>query len=1355
MNNEKILSIFLTVLMVGSVFAFATFSAGAQAESVDVSLEPSDGEIIPGEEQTFELVVEGATSGVGSYDITVESDDTSLLTIEDARAFQTAAGVFEPDVADDGSSVNLAGLVEFDAQSQAVLAEIDVAAADVEGESSLSVTVNQINGQGDSGTYDVGSVSGSTVEVSEPDREVTETDVLSFSVDDDDRTLVDSRAQHFSSATFDQDNIQVFADENPTQDLEVTLDVEGNSGTEELVIDYGETVDAGVVAADFNIDSSGPLAGAVTNTEVRNSVGELVIEFDTAQTGDVLARTQTITVEWTPEEVSDPSPPDDDANIRHVAEIEGVGDDAFYRLTARGATAISGEDGEYDLTDEVLAENIQPTRNGGAGAFRIWRGQYITFQVPENTDELSIWEYEVESQAGEPDQVVRGSRVTRVGTAPGSVKNFDTTRLDANERYIVDFRGTQEVAILDVDPLDLNATAAQEEFVETQDVQIEVTSEDTSGGDITTFFFDENFNFLHSENDVLDGEGTAIARTNATEYLEGIDDYFAVVRHDESEVSTEPLNFSVVEAPDEEVTIASPRAESDSFARGDIIPIEVEFENTRVGTLTFGDRGEDNQQNLEVHVTVRDLDEDGTATIYLNTFQLGDGAYTSTLEDEDNGLVAEGESCEARELSVAECDEVVNTEDNRNHGFFTLPGDDGSAIVGQAVAHGPSLDIEGGSQGGAIVFPQAYDLVTTSGEDPYIAEEQFLNDRSIVRLQEGTGGGVEPWTAPGIGDNEIEPEFEGDVADLVDEGIITPADGQIAAQDFLVLEVNATGLEGIMHEAVLQDPDLDVDDFLDREDDHLITEEFFAAQNLTDRNGEDLLVDFSITTQETRSSVENRTDPNVEVDPVTIDIEDATTGVVAGADDSGNLNQYYIPLRLNPGADLSTEQLWLPSIPPEEEWPTGFSRDDILSQPDRFGLLFSSGTAPLSTPQEFDSTFVLDPSNADQRNVIANDPLANGFIDTDTWDYVRGEAYVDDAEPLLVVPQEDNVTITGTTTVAAGTNLTINLATTAGEDPPFFKQNPAVFPEYQENGTSSWSVTHDFAEFDVGTQFEITIRRSGAAGRLTYFTTPEPDTTAPVPGSIGEVREVQEFTFEEQRSGGQSVVVQSFQAPYDSVIEIRDSSGNVLGTSDVIPSTDSPRSRIAVSLDEDLTENQEVTAVATVAGGIEYPNGERTAEIIIEDPQPASFEVSDLDPQEATLEEPGATVEVSATVSNEGDEEGTRDVSIPLDGEALDSQSVTLAGGESETVTFEVDTSDLEADSTYIHGIAAGDDDEALGSLTVGQGSTPTETTETETPVDTTETASDDDDGAGFGIVVALLAFLGAALLATRRRVDN
>jgi len=228
--------------------------------------------------------------------------------------------------------------------------------------------------------------------------------------------------------------------------------------------------------------------------------------------------------------------------------------------------------------------------------------------------------------------------------------------------------------------------------------------------------------------------------------------------------------------------------------------------------------------------------------------------------------------------------------------------------------------------------------------------------------------------------------------------------------------------------------------------------------------------------------------------------------------------------------------------------------------------------------------------------------------------------------------------------------------------------------------------------------------------------------------------------------------VQSFQAPYDSVIEIQDSSGNVLGTSDVLPSNDSAQSRIAIPLDEAITENQEVTAVAMVAGGQEYPNGERTAEIIIEEQDEAEFSVSELDPQSAELEEPGETITVSATVTNEGDLEGSTDVALTLDGEEVDSQSVTLAGGASEEVSFDVNTGDLES-GTYIHGISAGDDD-TQGSLTIGQAATPTETP-TETETQTESTPADSDDGAGFGVVIALLAFMGVALLAARRRFDS
>jgi len=1175
------------------------------------------------------------------------------------------------------------------------------------------------------------------------------------------KTIVSAQSQHFDEADFVGSNIQNLENGPATQTLQIDFEDFRNvdENTDEILIDFSETLDAGVEVTDVTV-GSGPI-GTPTDVEVDNNIGEVSIDFDTAGTPTGV---QTVTLE-----LQGAVENNFNSRVDHRIEIEGDRLGERYRLLQRGATAISYEDENFQLpfSQGQGAELVDPVRPdptsglGQFGAFFVRQGEQITFQVENPTDRVHIFEYNIEQQADGTDTIVRGSQIDQVGTAPGSLTNYDTSQLEANERYIVDFVDSSQgsVAILDVNPLDLNATFAKDEFIETEEVQLDVTSEDIGGSAVSAFVANPRFSEIYvtpadqEGQGFLDGDGDETFLFNSTSDLDGIDDYTALVEHNPSEVRAVSGVTSVVEAPDERVTIASPLVEDDSFARGDIVPIQLEFENTDTGTLTIGDRTD--PQNFEIHVTVRDTDGDGTATILWNTFQAGDGAYTSTVQDEvqNGGPLAEGDSCEARGLSVDNCDEIIGSDDDRNHGIFVPPSETGTSLVGpdgnEVVAHGPSLDIEGGSTGGAVIYPQNYDLVTTSGDDNYKAEDQFTNDVKVVRIQEGVGDGIDLWTAPGLGENEIDPEFASDVTDAIDDGIITPADGAIASRDFMVLQVQVTGLEGIMHEAVLQDPDLDTEDFLDREEDHLVTDEFFAAQNLSTRGGSSDLLEFFVRTQETRDSVENRTAPNKALDPVTLDIQDATSGVVAGSDSSGNLNQFFIPINLQNGNDLVTSELWLPS--------TGnLTVDEAIDQ----GVaLFSTGEAELRPGLEFSSTFVLDPSNADQVEVIQNDPLANGFEDAVSgWNYVRGEAFVEDADPILVVPQEDGVEISGTTSVAAGTNLTISLQTAPAEDPPFFKLNPAVFPEYQEgaNNLNTWSITEDFADFDVGTSFELKIRRTGAAGQLTYFTTPAGADPAPVPGAIGEVREVQEFTFSDQDSGGQSVVIDSLQAPYDSIIQIQDSSGNVLGTSEVIEAGEEPATNIPVSLDPAVTENQELTAVALVAGGIEYPDGQRTAQITVEELDEAEFQVNSIDPEEASIDAP-AEVTVTAEIENVGDLEGTQDVLLTAGGAELDSTEVTLGGGESTSVDLTVPADALEFGTTYFHTVET-DDDSLRGALQVAEEETPTPTvtpTETATPDMGTETPADGDDSAGFGIVVALLAFLGAALLAARRRYDS
>ncbi|MCD6480522.1 PKD domain-containing protein [Candidatus Bathyarchaeota archaeon] len=79
-------------------------------------------------------------------------------------------------------------------------------------------------------------------------------------------------------------------------------------------------------------------------------------------------------------------------------------------------------------------------------------------------------------------------------------------------------------------------------------------------------------------------------------------------------------------------------------------------------------------------------------------------------------------------------------------------------------------------------------------------------------------------------------------------------------------------------------------------------------------------------------------------------------------------------------------------------------------------------------------------------------------------------------------------------------------------------------------------------------------------------------------------------------------------------------------------------------------------------------------------PAPAKFELSDLSvsPKEVG---PGEAVTVSVKVSNVGEESGVTTVKVKLDGEVVDSKTITLDGGSSTTVTFTV-SSDVEGTHT-------------------------------------------------------------------------
>jgi hypothetical protein len=116
-------------------------------------------------------------------------------------------------------------------------------------------------------------------------------------------------------------------------------------------------------------------------------------------------------------------------------------------------------------------------------------------------------------------------------------------------------------------------------------------------------------------------------------------------------------------------------------------------------------------------------------------------------------------------------------------------------------------------------------------------------------------------------------------------------------------------------------------------------------------------------------------------------------------------------------------------------------------------------------------------------------------------------------------------------------------------------------------------------------------------------------------------------------------------------------------------------------VDETTTTEEDVEPVTTTE---EDEVTETTTEAEEPADEVASFEVSELDaPESATV---GDTIDVSATVTNPNDEEATQTVAFRLEGDVIAREDVTLAGGESSTVSFGVDTSAVPP-GEYVHGV--------------------------------------------------------------------
>lgn len=152
----------LAALMVVSVFAGAFVVPAAAAGTTDVTLDPVDESISVGGTHTYEVVVENAQNGVGSYGMDVSLADGSVATITSVTAEGTTND--ENRIAADGDSARIAA-VEADTEDTG---RVVVATITVEGDADGTTTLELSNvelGDESENDYTIGEVTDATLDV--------------------------------------------------------------------------------------------------------------------------------------------------------------------------------------------------------------------------------------------------------------------------------------------------------------------------------------------------------------------------------------------------------------------------------------------------------------------------------------------------------------------------------------------------------------------------------------------------------------------------------------------------------------------------------------------------------------------------------------------------------------------------------------------------------------------------------------------------------------------------------------------------------------------------------------------------------------------------------------------------------------------------------------------------------------------------------------------------------------------------------------------------------------------------------------------------------------------------------------
>lgn len=651
-----------------------------------------------------------------------------------------------------------------------------------------------------------------------------------------------------------------------------------------------------------------------------------------------------------------------------------------------------------------------------------------------------------------------------------------------------------------------------------------------------------------------------------------------------------------------------------------------------------------------------------------------------------------------------------------------------------------------------MLEPLTYDLVVTAGEKPYKAPGMTVDDRSLLHLQERGTGNVSLWTAPGVGETRFAPETVGDIENAREQHRIESANwpfeggrdtpkNVIVNNDLLLLEVESAGLEGLLMESIQRRNGMSgVAAFLNRENDHLITEAFFGTTNLHP-DGKPVLGAPTI-----------QTNAGAELPAAQLSMQNATTGVIAGTDDAGNLESVYILAQIEQNKDIMDATRWGGKRKLEfgMHLETEF-RVRTYAGKHALSVIGTDEDTSLNSPDinPLTETAVTEDNSGEQR-VVSNES------ERVTWEFREDRVRVERVDDVLAVPSKESVEISGDTAIAAGSNLTVTITTNTSHAESAV-QTYSTTVKYRETAVNTWSIRADFDQLPPGAEFSVAVTRPGYNETLTR-------SHGPIDGIVTRDPSVPAFSVRNWTTDEQNVVVDTFNTTQGGYIAIETQDGEQIGWSNFLGFGE--HTNVSIPLESSIEENQTLTAVAYRTRETAYTDESGspiTTSADITEVRPAFFAISDLE-----VDETESDLVASANITNTGDLSGTQNISMQLDYISIASTEITLEDGESTSVTLTTTTESIESGTRYLVSIAS-TDDHATESRTIAENATQTPTktgTETTTQESTrtattreptatktaTPTATESDgDGPGFGVVVALLAVLGACLVTVRR----